>query len=74
MSESLQQLKGRMAQIARLNEVNSLLDWDQQTYMPPRAAASRGEQTATVSRIFPPVSMMETAATTRSSRWAPAAA
>lgn len=51
MSEILQQVQSRMAKIARLNEINGLLDWDQQTYMPPGAAATRGEQAATLSQM-----------------------
>ena len=46
MSANLPILKTRMARIARLGQIQSLLGWDQQTYMPPGGAAARGEQSA----------------------------
>lgn len=52
MSESLTQLKARLAQIIRLGQAASILDWDQQTYMPSGAAQARAEQTATLSQFI----------------------
>lgn len=52
MSDSLLHLKGRMARIGRLSEANALLEWDQQTYMPPGASAARAEQSATLSELI----------------------
>ena len=52
MSESLTKLKRRMAQVARLGQAAGLLGWDQQTYMPPGAAAARAEQSATLSEFI----------------------
>ena len=50
MTEAIGSLKARMAQIKRLGEALALLGWDQQTYMPQGAAASRGEQGAVLSQ------------------------
>ena len=44
-------LRERMAALADLRNVSQLLDWDQQTMMPPRGAAARAETVATVQRI-----------------------
>ncbi|HZO90322.1 MAG TPA: carboxypeptidase M32 [Chthonomonadaceae bacterium] len=52
MSESLHQLKTRLARISRLRQAAALLGWDQQTYMPPGAAAARAEQSATLSQLI----------------------
>jgi len=40
-----------MAELADLRNVSQLLDWDQQTMMPPRGALSRAEAAATIQRI-----------------------
>jgi len=47
----LEQLKERLAVVSDLNGASSLLGWDQQTYMPPRGAAARAEQLATLGRL-----------------------
>jgi len=47
----LQQLKTLLAEIADLNQITALLDWDQQTYMPPGGAENRGYQLATLQQI-----------------------
>jgi carboxypeptidase Taq len=52
MTENLERLNGRLAQIKRLGEVSELLGWDQQTYMPEGAAAARGEHSAALSRLI----------------------
>lgn len=52
MSPSLEELRKRTAQIVRLAQVYGLLEWDQQTYMPPGAAEARAEQCATLSRLI----------------------
>ncbi len=51
MSETMVQLKARFARITRLGQAAALLGWDQQTYMPPGAAAARGEQAATLNQL-----------------------
>jgi carboxypeptidase Taq len=40
-----------MAELADLRNVSQLLDWDQQTMMPPRGALGRAEAAATIQRI-----------------------
>ena len=51
MSERLERLKERMAQLSDLRHVSSLAHWDQQTMMPPRGGAGRAESLATLERI-----------------------
>ena len=51
MAEQLDRLKERLATIHYLGSANSVLAWDQQTYMPPGGARARGEQMATVGRL-----------------------
>jgi carboxypeptidase Taq len=52
MSASLHSLKIGQARIAHLSQAAGLLSWDQQTYMPPGAAAARAEQAATLSETI----------------------
>ncbi|MFZ0531821.1 MAG: carboxypeptidase M32 [Anaerolineales bacterium] len=49
--QRLQKLKALLAEIADLNYASALLDWDQQTYMPPGGAENRGHQLATLQQI-----------------------
>ena len=49
--QQLEQLKTLLAEIADLNYASALLDWDQQTYMPPGGAENRGHQLATLQQI-----------------------
>ena len=51
MPDPLQQLRERMAALADMRNVAQLLDWDQQTMMPPRGAPARAETVATVQRL-----------------------
>jgi carboxypeptidase Taq len=51
MSEALPALKERLSDIHNLNMASALLDWDQQTYMPPGGVAARAEQRATLSKL-----------------------
>ena len=51
MSEKLEQLKERLAEIADLGNATSVLDWDQQVNMPPAGNEARGQQLATLSKI-----------------------
>jgi carboxypeptidase Taq len=44
-------LRERLAALSDLRNVSQLLDWDQQTMMPPRGAMTRAETTATIQRI-----------------------
>src|SRR5213075_1604843 len=45
------ELVARLNEIADLGKAGALLSWDQHTMMPPRGAAARAEQLATVGRI-----------------------
>lgn len=47
----LRALRERMAEVSDLGQVAGLLNWDQQTMMPPEGAAARADQTSTVDRI-----------------------
>jgi carboxypeptidase Taq len=49
--QQLQELKNRMAEIFDLQRASALLNWDQQTYMPPGGAVNRGQQLATLQQI-----------------------
>jgi carboxypeptidase Taq len=49
--EKFEELRERLAEISDLGKTAALLAWDQQVMMPPRGAAIRAEQLATVGRI-----------------------
>ncbi len=51
MSETLEQLKTLLAEVADLNASQALLEWDQQTYMPQGGGEARGNQLATIGTI-----------------------
>lgn len=51
MSQHLEELKTRIAEVSDLRRVNAVLGWDQSTYMPPEGAAARGRQMATISKL-----------------------
>jgi carboxypeptidase Taq len=51
MTDRLQALKERMAELADLNHLGSLARWDQQTMMPPQGGITRAESLATLERI-----------------------
>jgi carboxypeptidase Taq len=51
MQEKIEQLKEKMAEISNLGRAIALLAWDQQTYMPPAAAESRGNQLAILQQL-----------------------
>ena len=51
MTNALAQLRQRLAELSDLRNVGHLLDWDQQTMMPPRGAAARAESLATLERF-----------------------
>ena len=50
-SEKYQQLKDVLAEVTDLNRAALLLEWDQETYMPPGGVESRAEQMSTLSRL-----------------------
>ncbi len=51
MADPFEQLRERMAALADMRNVAQLLDWDQQTMMPPRGAPARAETVGTVQRL-----------------------
>ena len=51
MENKLQLLKARLAEVTDLTYVEAILEWDQQTYMPPGGAAGRAEQVGTISKL-----------------------
>jgi carboxypeptidase Taq len=51
METKLNQMKTLLAEIADLYYASSLLNWDQQTYMPPGAAEGRGQALGTIDSL-----------------------
>jgi carboxypeptidase Taq len=49
--EPIAALRARLAEIADLQHAAMLLDWDQQTHMPPRGATGRGQAAGTIQRL-----------------------
>jgi len=49
--EPLVDLLSIYAEVSKVNSIGSILSWDQNTYMPPGAAADRGAQMAYLSQI-----------------------
>jgi carboxypeptidase Taq len=50
-SSNLQALRGKLAELADLDSVGSLLEWDHQTMMPPLGASARAHSVSTLSQI-----------------------
>jgi carboxypeptidase Taq len=51
MGKALDQLREQMAEVFDLQAASAMLDWDQQTYMPPGGAHARAQQLATLDRL-----------------------
>src|SRR5512142_1639660 len=51
MTEKLNELKSRLAEISDIQRAAGLLSWDQQVNMPPGGGRARGQQLATLRRI-----------------------
>jgi len=51
MGEKIQQLKKILAEVADLENSAALLEWDQQTYMPPGGTEVRGNQMGTLESL-----------------------
>lgn len=51
MNRQLEQLKQRLGEIDDLSKAAAVLDWDQQTYMPPGGLEARSWQLATLQRL-----------------------
>ena len=50
-NDQLADLKRRLGEVVDVTSAISLLAWDQETYMPPKAATARGQQLATLSAM-----------------------
>ncbi len=50
-NETMGRLRARLAEVYDIQKANSVLGWDQHTYMPPGGAGARAEQMATLSRL-----------------------
>ncbi len=46
-----EQYRSRMHRIADINNASAVLQWDQETYLPPKGASFRGQQISTLSEI-----------------------
>lgn len=51
MEEKYQQLKERLARVRDLKNAESVLNWDQETYMPPGGAQGRADSLATLAAL-----------------------
>lgn len=51
MEEKLAELRGLLARVDDLSAAADLLEWDQETYMPPAAAEARAQQIATLRKL-----------------------
>ena len=51
MSDALTSLKNMLAVVADINRAVAVLDWDQETYMPPGGVQGRAEQLSTLSEL-----------------------
>jgi carboxypeptidase Taq len=51
MTGPIERLRERTAELSDLGRVSGLLDWDQQTMMPPEGGAGRAEGRATIERL-----------------------
>lgn len=51
LQSQLEEFHRRMGEVLDLNATNSLLQWDQETYMPPKGAEARAQQQATLSAL-----------------------
>jgi carboxypeptidase Taq len=51
LKAQFEELKKKLGIVSDLQRAAALLSWDQQTYMPPRGAAARAEQLATLGKL-----------------------
>ncbi|HRT64702.1 MAG TPA: carboxypeptidase M32, partial [Candidatus Hydrogenedentes bacterium] len=51
MSDVMKSLRKRLGEIADVQAAIALMDWDEQTVMPPKTAGERGQQLATLSAM-----------------------
>jgi len=51
MEQIITTLRERLGQVMDIRSALALLEWDQETYMPPKGGAARGQQIATLSAL-----------------------
>ncbi len=51
MPDKLLSLKAILAEVMDLHRAGAVLDWDQETYMPPGGVQNRSEQASTLSEV-----------------------
>src|SRR5712691_6198886 len=51
MADALQRLRTILAEVTDLHRAGAVLDWDQETYMPPGGVHNRAEQLSTLSEV-----------------------
>jgi len=52
VTAAFEELRRRLAEVSDLARASAILGWDQQTMMPPRGAAGRAEEMATLGRVI----------------------
>jgi carboxypeptidase Taq len=52
VNPAFEELRRRLAEVSDLARASAILGWDQQTMMPPRGAAGRAEELATLGRVI----------------------
>jgi carboxypeptidase Taq len=52
VTAAFEELRRRLAEVSDLARASAILGWDQQTMMPPRGAAGRAEELATLGRVI----------------------
>ncbi len=51
MPDTMERLKAILAEVTDLHRAGAVLDWDQETYMPPGGVHNRAEQASTLSEV-----------------------
>ncbi|MEO8744993.1 MAG: carboxypeptidase M32 [Candidatus Dormiibacterota bacterium] len=51
MGDRLEELKAILAEVVDLSRASAVLEWDQETYMPPGGVAARSDQISTLTRL-----------------------
>ncbi len=51
MAENLKRFRELLGEISDIDSASSVLDWDQQTYMPPGGASARAQQISTLDKL-----------------------
>src|SRR5437879_13772600 len=51
MADAMKRLRAILAEVTDIQRAGAVLDWDQETYMPPGGIQNRAEQTSTLSEV-----------------------